>query len=144
MNAYFSSLGSNDTCYINENTLNISNGHDLNETEFKKSSCAPWCPSQNCPICANISSFSNHDVISCGHDNMATQMGMEPACTKFNPNLNWGNGMTAVGCVCKEERCYCYCVIQDCVCDFGNTINRIRIIDLLFVAVMQSTLLIVS
>ena len=75
---------------------------------------------------------------------MATQMGMEPACTKFNPNLNWGNGMTAVGCVCKEERCYCYCVIQDCVCDFGNTINRIRIIDLLFVAVMQSTLLIVS
>ena len=99
--------------------MGSSNGHDLIGSQFIETRCSAWCPSQHCSICANFTSFSNNDVTSCGHDNKATQMGMENACTKFNPKLSSKNSKTGVSCFCKETRCYCYCVLQDCVCNYG-------------------------
>ena len=141
-------LGSNETCYINENIQNVNNGHDLNGSKFLETKCSSWCPSQICSICANFTSFSPtedqppislYDVISCGHDNKATQMGMESACTKFDPELNSKNSKTGVSCFCKETRCYCYCVLKDCVCNNGISLKSFRLNLFLFLTIIKIT-----
>lgn len=123
---------------MSEDTQNISNETKVNEFQFKKTTCDPWCPSQHCPICSNFNNVSNNDVISCGHDNKATQMGFENACTRFDPNSNSKNEKIGVACSCKEERCYCYCIIRNCVCSFGKSLEFTKLTELLIVIVTLS------
>ena len=118
---------SNSTCYLNENVSDDTDGHAVVDGQFKEQTCLDWCPSLQCEVCTNLTSFSNMIVKSCGDDNKANQMGLQNSCRKVGTGKDKG-----LGCVCEEAECYCYCIIQGCICNGGLACKISHIIQIIF------------
>ena len=128
-------------CYMNKMVSDDTNGIDVNDNQFVQVECSAWCPSSICQVCEKFTSFNDSDVTSCGDDNKATQMGMENTCKRSSAiqiNNTWQTD--GLACTCKEAGCYCYCIIQDCVCNWGVTfngclLNNVTVIGILIILV---------
>ena len=66
-------------------------------------------------------------VKSCGDDNKANQMGLQNSCRKIGAKKD-----KSLGCVCEEAECYCYCIIQGCVCNGAISWKEYPIIQTIF------------